>query len=749
MDEIPKKKYSTEGAFLSEYYIYIKREEDQIIYDTLSNKHFNFIYLYGPRQLGKTSLAKNINEQLTRKDWVISFIDIRHTPGIQPDPHLWFLNLLAGIGDNLNFSYSEIKNWFNRRNKQSFTQIFVDFFCSFINKRISKKILFIFDELDLIQTTGDHTDHFFQSLQLLFEKKKQLNISVLLISVSPPQYLLKNLFPSDFKHGYFISLPDFSSDESVIIEWSKGLWLDNSKKLDIGRSIFNYTGGHPFLNALVYQKFNDGKCQSIKDVDKIVNELISSSRSVLNKHPHFCTPADFIIHNDRYAYETIDIYKKILKNPISISSIKEKVAIILQTSGLVKTIKGEKLDVRCLLYREVFDEKWCEETQYKLGRKDHKSVQKRTNIRRYDLPNIFIINTGGTIAMQERDGKMRSIENDEEFNLMYPNLSEIANIDFLHLDPTDGANIFPEKWEKIAYAVKQCINNEYQGFVIAHGTDTMIYTASALALAFGRGLNKPIVFVGSQAPHHIIHGDAILNLYRAVKIASEKIPEVVICFDDLVLRAVRAEKKDDYRFSGFHSPSYQPLAILAEKIEILEENICNFKDKEIDEKTRNVFLNKFENNVLKISQYPGLKPEWYYPLIETSQIKGVIIETLGLGNLPTTGEDYNFLPLIERLKSKSIPVVITSRYPIKPEFMNKYLPASEPLQKGAISAGNMTSAAALTKFMWILPQVDEMLKSRTITKQDMNIKIQKMMAHNYVGEIDKMPSFDINNLIVS
>jgi len=718
-------------------YIYIKRPEDESIFKEISD-NYNFAYLHGPRQIGKSSLAVSIQNNLKQNGWHISYIDFRGTPNSKSKAEDWFLELMQAIGGELDIKFQDITVWYQQYQKKGLSDLWKNFFTSCIRNQIkTKPILFIFDEIDSLHTSGTHTDDFFQGLQILYDHRLDAKMSVLLIGVSHPQHILKTLKPSDIKGGRSFPLPDFCSNDKTIHEWCSGLLVKNSLKMAIGRlmknspkkaigrEIFSHTGGHPYLNALIFGLFNEQKKQSVKDVKAIVDELIVDAKNINAMNPHFNTPVDFITHNERYAYEAIDAYKKILQKPIPISSIKKHIAILLKTSGLVRDLPDNYLDIRCSIYRKTFDEKWCKDVESQLGRSESFRGKTKQAAKASILPSICLINVGGTIGMKEVKGKMRTLDTKEEFLSLYPGIQDIAHIDLFHINPTDSANIFPEHWVKIAEAIYNRIDLEYNGFVIAHGTDTMVYTASAVSFSLGPGLHKPVVFVGSQAPHHVMHGDALINLYRAIKVATQPIPEVVICFGDLVFRAVRTEKKDDYRFSGFHSPSFEPLAIIAENIEL--------SDKVLNEKKTINLISEFETNILKIAQYPGLKPELFYPYIENKKIAGLIIETLGVGNLPTAGELYNFLPLIEKAKNQNIPVVVTSRYPIRPEFMKKYQPASEPLQKGAISAGNMTSAAALTKFMWILPQLG---KLNTMEKQDNKPTIKEMMTNNYVGEID-------------
>ena len=266
--------------------------------------------------------------------------------------------------------------------------------------------------------------------------------------------------------------------------------------------------------------------------------------------------------------------------------------------------------------------------------------------------------------------------------------------------------------------------------MIIHGTDTLQYTASAIAFALGDGLKFPVVFVGSQAPHTAFYGDAEINLRRAIRTALEDIPEVSICFGNNVYRAVRATKANDYDFQGFISATLEPLAVIGENIEINKTLIRN----ETTERFR--LKNKFETNILQINQYPNLKPMHYYELLKENNYKGVVIESLGIGNLPTI-EQYGWIPFIKQvIQDLDIPVIITSRYPIAPRFIGKYIPAMKPIQAGAIHAGNMVGSTALVKLMWLLPQIEDDIKNGDLPYEEKYIELKRLMEFSYIGEID-------------
>ena len=149
-------------------------------------------------------------------------------------------------------------------------------------------------------------------------------------------------------------------------------------------------------------------------------------------------------------------------------------------------------------------------------------------------------------------------------------VSRIADIEIHPLYQLDGINMGPTQWLGIARFIDQWWDR-YAGFVIAHGTDTLAMTASAVSMMLGR-VNKPVVFTGAQTTLDVLHGDATNNLLRAAYVAAhpEGVCATQICFNDQIFRAVRAEKADDRMFAGFVSPAWPTLAHITENLLITE-----------------------------------------------------------------------------------------------------------------------------------------------------------------------------------
>jgi L-asparaginase len=180
---------------------------------------------------------------------------------------------------------------------------------------------------------------------------------------------------------------------------------------------------------------------------------------------------------------------------------------------------------------------------------------------------VLLIFTGGTISMSEdpATGALRPINFDRLQEYM-PELKQtgvqIKSIPFLPL--IDSSDVHPEAWERMALVIKENYN-EYDGFVVLHGTDTMAYSASALSFML-ENLSKPVIFTGAQLPIGMMRSDAKENLLTAIEIASAKenghaiVPEVCIFFEDTLFRGNRTTKKNAEHFNAFNSYNYPPLA---------------------------------------------------------------------------------------------------------------------------------------------------------------------------------------------
>ena len=272
-----------------------------------------------------------------------------------------------------------------------------------------------------------------------------------------------------------------------------------------------------------------------------------------------------------------------------------------------------------------------------------------------------------------------------------PELRRIAEIDFEVLFNIDSSDVQPEQIGALASFLHERYV-KYDGFVVIHGTDAMVYTASALAFLF-RGLGKPVVMTGSQRPIGEIRSDAKPNLIAACVVASHEdpFPEVSIFFGTQLLRGCRAKKLHTAHFDAFTSPNCPPLASLGVEIERGEH--VRAPGPGITTPAA------ISGDVVSFRATPGLDPSIPARMLDAG-VKGVVLEAYGSGNIPVRGR--SFLPFLEAAAAKDIPVVMTTQCVHGGVELGLYEGGKLASDGGAISAGDMTTEAAVMKLAVLL-----------------------------------------------
>ncbi len=313
---------------------------------------------------------------------------------------------------------------------------------------------------------------------------------------------------------------------------------------------------------------------------------------------------------------------------------------------------------------------------------------------------ILIIYTGGTIGMIQ-DPKAKALK-PFNFNRIISEIPELRKfnleIDAISFRPViDSSNMTPGKWEQLAQMLQEHYD-QYDGFVILHGTDTLAYTASALSYMF-EGLNKPVVFTGSLLPVREIRTDAPENLITAIEIASSRkgnkpaVPEVCVYFDYELFRGNRVSKFSSSQFGAFHSPNYPALAEAGVNIDFRNAYISRFG------KGRFKVTGGFCADVGVLTLFPGISREWVRASLSADGLRGVVLQSFGSGNATTASW---FLDAISDAVESGMLVLNTSQCPAGKVIQGKYATSKSLRDIGVISGMDMTLEASVTKMMFLL-----------------------------------------------
>ena len=337
---------------------------------------------------------------------------------------------------------------------------------------------------------------------------------------------------------------------------------------------------------------------------------------------------------------------------------------------------------------------------------------------------ILIIHTGGTIGMVRTANGFAPkagaiIEELQQIrDLSSPYMPEWDIIEFEPL--LDSTNVRYEQWNSIADAIA-LYYDKYDGFVVLHGTDTLAYSASALSFML-EGLDKPVVFTGAQIPLCELRSDGRDNLITSMMIAADGvILEVSLCFGDAILRGNRAIKYSADGMVAFTSPNYNMLADAGINIEYNHACINDYVKNSLHSDYLHVVRLK-ESRIAVIKVFPGIQFEIFEPIM-CETLDGLVLETFGKGNIP----DYD--PALSRIISEASKcgtiVVVCTQCPAGTVSLGAYEAGSALVRAGAVSGGNMTTEAAITKLTYLL--------SKDLPKDD----IRRLMRTDLRGELTK------------
>ncbi|WP_440770108.1 Glu-tRNA(Gln) amidotransferase subunit GatD [Natronorubrum sp. DTA28] len=319
-----------------------------------------------------------------------------------------------------------------------------------------------------------------------------------------------------------------------------------------------------------------------------------------------------------------------------------------------------------------------------------------------ELPTISLISTGGTIAstVDYRTGAVTAQFDAEDVLRAVPDLAGRANYRGRVVANILSENMEPPLWQDLARAVSEEIEAGADGVVVMHGTDTMQYSASALAFMLETPV--PIVFTGSQRSADRPSSDNVMNAVSAVEAAKSDCAEVLVCMhasesDDVCAlhRGTRVRKNHTSRRDAFETVGAEPLG----EVEYETEEITFRREYQQRGETDLELRDALESDVELLKFTPGMDPA-FLDVVEGAA--GLVIEGTGLGHVHT-----DLIPRIEELIEDGTTVVMTSQCLEGRVCDRVYDTGRDLLEGGVIEAGDTLPGTAKVKLMWALEHSED------------------------------------------
>ncbi|MFX1367435.1 MAG: Glu-tRNA(Gln) amidotransferase subunit GatD [Promethearchaeota archaeon] len=359
----------------------------------------------------------------------------------------------------------------------------------------------------------------------------------------------------------------------------------------------------------------------------------------------------------------------------------------------------------------------------KRGKKKKRKTADQELVSSGKLPAVSILSTGGTIAskVDYQTGAVNPALSAQDLYDTVPELKNHAVVKAKVLMSVFSEDIRPSDWTKISKAVATEIRDGSDGIIIAHGTDTMGFTAAALSFAL-RNLPVPVALVGSQRSSDRPSSDAAMNLIQATDLVGQvDAAEVMVVMhaetDDSYAhahRGTRVRKSHTSRRDAFQSVNSYPLFKISAKSGIEEVTPPLLRR---DSKRKLKLKPAFDENVALVRTFPGVKADIIDHLV-SREYKGIVLEGTGLGHAPKALQSS-----IANAIASDIVIAMTSQCISGRVDMNVYRTGVELLELGVVACEDMLTETALVKLMWLLANVKPIEKLRAA------------MSESIVGEI--------------
>ena len=334
-----------------------------------------------------------------------------------------------------------------------------------------------------------------------------------------------------------------------------------------------------------------------------------------------------------------------------------------------------------------------------------------------NIHKILIITTGGTFTgnTAKNENKFENFQvSDDIISSTSPLISYLNKIysieiilEIYEYCDEDSSNFSSKQWSELALRIKENYD-DYNSFIIVHGTNTLGYTSAALTFALAN-LNKPVILTGSQVPIGIPSSDAFGNLFNAIRLAVFKpinpIIGVITVFGSQIISGTRVKKETEFEFDAFKSFGVGSLGKIGRIISINEKNLAkhiSYLSTNLYQKARTVnnlrFENDFDTRIVSLTEFPGMSPDIFESLINNNDIRGIILRSFGGGDI-----NRNLFPTFEYLKEREIPIVVTTQVP-NGNSNFQINETGQYLRKNllAIPAYDMSIEAQTVKLSWLI-----------------------------------------------
>lgn len=321
------------------------------------------------------------------------------------------------------------------------------------------------------------------------------------------------------------------------------------------------------------------------------------------------------------------------------------------------------------------------------------------------MKRLLVVATGGTIASSESGEGLTPTFDANALLAHIPEIKDLCHIEGVTIMNIDSTNMTPSLMEKLAVGIYKNIN-EYDGFVVTHGTDTMAYTSAALVYML-QNIKKPVVVTGSQVAIEALYTDAKKNIANAVRFALEDVSGVYVCFDGKIINGARALKLRTRSTDAFDSVNF-PVVANIKLGRITFNNALSYNGQgnvlRADPSKPTYLAPDLCEKVMVVKMYPGIREDYFDYLKEN--YKGIVVESFGIGGIP--GEKPDIVGKIKELIESGVAVAITTQCLEEGIELDIYEVGVKLSKTPVILTGDMNTEAIMMKMMWALANFNNM-----------------------------------------